>query len=387
MTKCVIGAGSFALPKAMQEAGVVGGVVGMTLLAAVTVYTIKILIMSKNSMGPVLGQTLSYGQLTSAVIGPNVGKLVQVAIVCSCLGSCSAYCDFISTMMDEMTNGSISHVVVVGAVVAIEIPLALLRSFKYLSFTSILGDLCFTLAVVVILTDGFQNQTIHDPFGPEYDVWKWDTYPSFFGKAAFLFCIHFLVIPLQSSMAKPDTFETAVNRCYAFVTVLNVLFGLLGYLLWGQNVQDLVVSNLSAGPVCTVVKVCLIIDLLFTFPVVLAAARETVERAMIYDATPVSWGASLDAVLGIEGKRNVVRPVLVLLTGAFAVSIPNFSNVVNLVSGLALSFVGIILPPIIHTQLFKHTMPAWQKALNGAVMVLGLTACVSTTMQGIQALI
>eukprot|EP00164_Ancoracysta_twista_P000679 GFYU01000899.1.p2 GENE.GFYU01000899.1~~GFYU01000899.1.p2 ORF type:complete len:189 (+),score=47.72 GFYU01000899.1:990-1556(+) len=188
-------------------------------------------------------------------------------------------------------------------------------------------------------------------------------------------------------MAEPEQFQTAVHRSYGFVTVTNIGFGLLGYLMWGRDVEDLVVSNLAAGAVVIVVKVCLILDLLFTFPVMLAAARETVERMFVLETVPVSWGTQVDNVIGTEGKRNVLRTLLVLLIGVLALSIPNFSAVVNLVSGLALSVVGIVLPPILHTLIFKKALSKAQIGLNVVVTMLGLTACVTTTMQGVQALL
>jgi amino acid permease len=74
------------------------------------------------------------------------------------------------------------------------VPLTWLRSFKYLAFTAILGDVAIVVGVATVLIFGFINGKMSSPFDTErYVMWNWSTYPVFFGSAAFLFCIHMLV--------------------------------------------------------------------------------------------------------------------------------------------------------------------------------------------------
>jgi amino acid permease len=81
--------------------------------------------------------------------------------------------------------------------------LAYIRNFKYLSFTSILGDIAVTAGMLCVVGYGFAH------FGSELE---WDrpvvskTLPNFFGGTAFLFAIHVAVLPVMQSMKRPEDF-------------------------------------------------------------------------------------------------------------------------------------------------------------------------------------
>ena len=50
-TKLVVGVGSFALPKAFELAGMVGGILGIPLLALWCTWCLKIMVQVRDSMG------------------------------------------------------------------------------------------------------------------------------------------------------------------------------------------------------------------------------------------------------------------------------------------------------------------------------------------------
>lgn len=62
-------------------------------------------------------------------------------------------------------------------------------------------------------------------------------------------CLCLQVMPVQQGMEKPKEFVKAVTGTYIFTTVLNVLFGAVGYALWGSNAQ---VGAAAASWVCAV---------------------------------------------------------------------------------------------------------------------------------------
>lgn len=68
--------------------------------------------------------------------------------------------------------------------------LSLLRSFKYLAFTSLLGDVAVTAGIVSVVVYG-----LRDTGSPSFDLPQFQdsTFPKFVGSTAFLFAIHIVV--------------------------------------------------------------------------------------------------------------------------------------------------------------------------------------------------
>ena len=66
-----------------------------------------------------------------------------------------------------------------------------LRTFKFLAITSVIGDIALTVAMITVLYFGFKYDP---PMNPDkLPPFRLETFPLFFGSAAFLFCIHMVV--------------------------------------------------------------------------------------------------------------------------------------------------------------------------------------------------
>jgi len=186
-------------------------------------------------------------------------------------------------LLVDVSGTNASHAVVVAVVSPVFVLLCWIRSFRYLAFTSILGDVAFCLAmgtscgvtwrsgVVPLLISsrlpcsvwstatvfwwGFENLP-----DPEFDrpAFELSSYPSFIGSAVFLYGICLFVrvhaplrqqcvvsdgdhvgqvMPVQQGMEKPSQFMPSVYASFTFTTILNVLFGAVGYALWGNTAQ------------------------------------------------------------------------------------------------------------------------------------------------------
>ena len=76
-----------------------------------------------------------------------------------------------------------------------------------------------------------------------------------------------------------------------------------------------------------------------------------------------------------------LRAVLVIFTICFALLVPEFNYITNLVGGVANNLVAIILPPIFYMCLLRkngHTIKWWQYGINGTVVVVGILAGLAT---------
>ena len=68
---------------------------------------------------------------------------------------------------------------------------------------------------------------------------------------------------------------------------------------------SIIVLNLGSGQLAAVAKIAIVIDLAFSYPLVMAPAREVIELSMLHDDSP--W---------LETKRNIIRVLMVAATSA-----------------------------------------------------------------------
>jgi len=284
--------------------------------------------------------------------------------------------------------------------------LALLRSFRYLAFTSIVGDIAVLAGLVGTVTFGLaQGASFTPPSSlPALNVAE---LPQAAGNIAFLFLIHAVLLPIAQSMSsasppstpiaaslgphgapirsvgigtgagaeashsKQQSFASVAWVSYAVITLGNVVFGGVCYALFADRTASNVLQNLQSGSAgVTVIQLLLCVDLLFTIPMVLAAGREICEGYAM-----ASWLGAIHETL----TRTLTRLVLVLLIFAVAAAIPSFGDAVSLIGGLSNSLTGLILPPLLHSP--DRLSP------THAISFLGIGLLVSSTVFNIRGIL
>eukprot|EP01103_Thecamoeba_quadrilineata_P002422 TRINITY_DN12383_c0_g1_i1.p1 TRINITY_DN12383_c0_g1~~TRINITY_DN12383_c0_g1_i1.p1 ORF type:complete len:440 (-),score=56.17 TRINITY_DN12383_c0_g1_i1:20-1339(-) len=401
MVKAVVGAGSFALPWGVSQAGLIGGGVGLVLLGLLCYYTIRILIDTKNS--PNIDwkgkKYVTYADLAEAVLGKVWAAIVLLAIIITSMGACAAYLVF----NGQMLNTLVPSVSIRLWAIILGIPLAglsLIKSLKYLAFTSIIGDCALVLGFTTVFVIGFQHG-----FEPISDLklMRYYTYPQFFGAAAFLFCVHMLMIPLEQSLEKPQQFNSALGVNFVIVTVLNFFFAVFGYMFYGAATQPLILSNLGTGVLVTVTEIALVFDLFFTFLIVLVPAKDVIETTLESSFLNIEepaypkkgmlpWERFVDNSWTVEIRRASIRITMVLLIIAAGCSVNQFTDLTNLVSGISLTLLAFILPPLMYikTTLLQPPITNYKVIMvcvHTTIMVVGGFAAVVTTWSAVVAII
>lgn len=419
--KCAIGAGSFSLPYAFMLGGLWLSIVGTLALGALSAYTVEILarcervvwqqhkLRSTQTGGAEYVKLLEQAEAgddrsadgsksdRSRFTYPQLGRLVfpnaswdvmgtrvnvveiiiYVGIVLTSVGVCAAYVDFITgTMPSLWPQGEVTQADVAWAISPIILAMAMLRTFRFLSFTSILGDVAVTVGLIAVVAYAFMHTD-----GLQWDLPAYQsTFPRFFASTSFLFAIHIVILPIMQSMEKRDNFPRVVGVSYTFITLINTLFAALCYMLFGADTQGNVVHNLDSGSLfLSVVKVLLCVDLLFTIPMVLAASREIVEEWVL------TW-----VTLPVETTRNIVRVVMVGAVYAVCFGVPDFLDMVGLVGGFVNSLMGFVLPPLIFMKVkgsSSEGISANSMIGHSAIMIFGVVALVVSTYYTIDSIV
>jgi len=392
VTKCFVGAASFELPRAFSDAGTVGAIVGVCLLAVLSSFSLRRLahcceLMPRN-LASRSGSPFTYYQIGQEAFGRFGAATALFGVVAMTLGVCGSYIVFVCTTMAEVT-GMRREVWLVLTMAAI-VPLSWMRHLRIVAITSFFGIVALLTAVISVTLDAAEQQ----PPQPIGNMTKFDPehYPMFLGNAGFLYLISTAVLPLYQDMDVQSAphFAATFNSSIVFVTLLNLAFGLFAWYAYGSCSSDSdvrcvdgnVIGNLSVGPVKTAVQLLLSVDLLFTTIVFLYPFNEALERQLLkpqHGGTGGGGGAAGgDGGEGMvsggesgegegegeemgrvcvafsswhEWKRNLLRTAVVCVVGFVAYLVPSFSLLTGLTGGFGNNILGFILPPLFYWRL------------------------------------
>jgi len=250
---------------------------------------------------------------------------------------------------------------------------------------------CASMVAIVVygLTSLDEHQGGHHPITDTevYPFLNWKHYPLFFGNAAFLFCIHTVAIPIHTSMSdsvNEGDFDRAVNWSSAFVATINILFAVVCFWIYGDDVKANIVQNMPAdNALASVIKVLLVLVMIFTYGLFIQPLAELLESMWSkppntegYDAPLNPVGMTQGSPMAIddgsclrnpENRGRLIRIVIILLTAGLALCIPDFGLVCNLVGAVANTLIGLVLPSLFYIKL-KSAAP--DEALRGSDLLL-----------------
>jgi amino acid permease len=404
VTKCFVGAASFELPWAFAEAGVIGGVVGVCFLAVLSSFSLQrlaacssLVAERQHERAKVQNRDTYYDQggndessssgaaveVSQAPTYPDVGQealglagklLAWFGVVAMSLGVCGSYFVFICSTLAQLT-GVGTQTLWVFIVLPLVIVLSWIRHVATFAWTSSFGVLALVVAVIICTVDATvhgHNVTIDWGGSGSNDTMPLltlATYPLFLGNAGYLYLISTAILPVSQSMREPTKFGAAFMPSIAFVTVVNVAFGLYAAIRYGGHVcpdgantthtngteldcvSDNVLNNMAPGIPTTLVKWALLVDLLFTTIVFLFPLNEAIEQALLVKLLQPAPGWrhfwSSRHTWAVNGLRAGVGVAI----AAVALGVPVFSLLTGLTGGFGNNVLGFILPPVFYWRL------------------------------------
>lgn len=493
--KAFIGTAYLSLPFAFYQSGLVLGVIGLLVIAIITDHCCQLIIKCKNAaiemvlhssskyqvlqteacyeemekVKETIEKEMTLGDIGNIAIGPWGYRIVNIALVITQTGFCTAYFIFIGNTIAEMfplsykaqilahlkpsKNETLmdtgNHVmeslneVITGHAVTTKLinsstmvppleavptaPLFVLlllipfpflvlmaytRSIRKLGPISGIANVTLLagfLGLLAFLLHGFH-------FKPkDVTFFKWFTFPVFFGQLTGAYEGIGTVIPIESSMAENrPRFPLYLHLTIAMVSVILGSFGMLGYMIYGSDVPQIVTNTLQTDFLAQIIRITLVIAVVMTYPLQLYPVIEIMESIFftkvhsrskshldrLIDGPSIaasenpnigvsnssiepylsgschSTGASEPASASNDPetevllpkdseilqyktaawKRNLLRTALVLITAGIAVLLKDeFAYVNALIGSLGSSVLAYILPCTFHLVLFKNT--------------------------------
>ncbi|GFO11588.1 proton-coupled amino acid transporter 1 [Plakobranchus ocellatus] len=304
---------------------------------------------------------MSYGDVGFEAMGSSGRLLVDGAVVTSQIGFCCAYLIFICKNLSDFVP-SVDMVQWLLMILPPVTLLTLLRSLNSLAFTSLMAQCSNLFAFGVVFWFDFEH--FHEIKIHPREI-SLENLPFFFVIAIYCYEGAGLVLSLESSLAKEvrHKFSRYFVSTLVVVTSLYIAFGVCGYLSFGPETNQIITLNLPKGTgldFSLLVKSCLCVALFCTYPVMMFPVMRILEHYFIPDAHKSFW------------KGNVLRGLVVLLTGMVVIVIPNFADLMALVGATCCTFLAFVMPGLFHMKLFQGDLSQRQKLFDWTLICLGI---------------
>jgi len=163
------------------------------------------------------------------------------------------------------------------------------------------------------------------------------------GIACFTFEGIGLVIPIYDSCRSPQRFPLVYTLTLSVIVLLITGMSALGYMVFGEATNMLILENLSNGLPTKAVQLTISIVMLASFPLQLLPALRIVEGCFFAPSRPMTWDKHVKSTF-----RIVFVGLVAGISIAGATSLDHFVSLIGALCGLPLAF---IFPAICHHRL------------------------------------
>ncbi|KAK5625078.1 hypothetical protein RRF57_000794 [Xylaria bambusicola] len=372
LLKAFIGTGIMFLPKAFDNGGLLFSSITMVVVSIVTMLAFHLLLACKAQYGG------GYGEIGEAIAGHRMRNLVLSSITLSQLGFvCSGIvfvAENLTTFFKAVTHGqsplSPSQLILIQVLVLV--PLSYIRNIAKLGPVALFADVFILIGVSYIYyydiahlaTEGINSTVVL--FNP-------NKYTLMVGSAIFTFEGIGLILPIQSSMAKPERFEWLLGVIMFLITIIFTAVGALCYATFGKDTQIEIINNYpQTSKFVNAVQFLYSLAVLGGNPVQLFPAIRILEGGIF-------GHRSGKRSLRTKWKKNAFRSLMVLICGGVAIiGTGNLDKFVALIGSFACVPLVYIYPAFLH---YKGVATSRAAKIGDIIfMIVGLIAMVYTTV-------
>jgi solute carrier family 36 (proton-coupled amino acid transporter) len=251
------------------------------------------------------------------------------------------------------------------------IPQSFIRNISKLGPAALLADIFILMGLVYIFTFDIVALS-HQGVSPTVRLFNPDHFTLTVGAAIFTFEGIGLILPIQSSMKKPESFEPLLGLVMFLITIIFTAVGVLCYATFGAATQIEIISNFPQdSKLVNAVQFLYSIAVLAGSPVQLFPAVRILEVAFL-------GHRSGKKDLRTKWIKNAFRTAVVIVCVLVAIlGAGHLDRMVALIGSFACVPLVYIYPPYLHYRGIAKS--PWVKAADLLFMVLGAVAMVYTT--------
>lgn len=374
LIKAFIGTGIMFLPKAFRNGGLLFSSITLIVISLISCWCFRLLLDCRQRHGG------GYGELGAKIVGPRFRSLILFSIALSQLGFVCAGLIFTAenlwSFMDAVTKGRDNLNIGIPALLVLQllplIPLALIRNISKLGPVALVADVFILIGLVYIWYFDIMSLATRGP-APTVKLFNPSDFTLTIGAAIFTFEGIGLILPIQSSMKKPQHFSGLLYFVMFLITVIFTSVGALCYATFGEDTKIQIISNYPQdSPIVNGVQFLYSLAVLAGEPVQLFPAIRILETSLFGER------ATGKKSLAIKWQKNGLRTlVLVVCIGISIVGASDLDKFVSLIGSFACVPLVYIYPAYLHYVDIAETPT--EKGLDIGLMVLGVIAMIYTT--------
>uniref|UniRef100_A0AAF5DPH9 Aa_trans domain-containing protein n=1 Tax=Strongyloides stercoralis TaxID=6248 RepID=A0AAF5DPH9_STRER len=342
------GGGIVAMPLAMVKSGLVAGLIIMTILFLTFSYTAHMLghnwirmcqnwpEYNKHCRKPYPEMALrSMGEksrtFTSFVVN---AMLFGISIVYLLLAS-----KIISDIVFSLIGINVGSCVMLLIVASIMLPVTFLKSPQDF-WWAIVVAMFTTLFAVILIFSGIISDYKYCTSKANYPQFNIKNLFLSLGTFMFSFGGHAVFPTIQHDMKKPNKFTRSSIVAFILVLIMYVPVTVLGYIVYGDSVQDSIISSLQIPVLQNIANAFIAVHCILTLTIVINPLNQEVEHFL---NIPHHFGWQRISV------RTFVMGIIVFT----AETVPNFGPILNLIGGTCVTLTSALMPSFFY--LFMET--------------------------------
>jgi proton-coupled amino acid transporter len=325
-----------------------------------------------------------YGEIGEAIFGKKFRALILASITLSQLGFVCAGLIFTAENLMSFLNAVVPDdrpqpfgtASLIGMQFVVLIPLALIRNISKLGPAALLADVFILIGLVYIWYYDISFLATNG-IATSVNLFNSSSFTLTIGSAIFTFEGIGLILPIQSSMKKPEHFSKLLYLVMFLITIIFTSVGALCYATFGDTTKVEVISNFPQDS-----KLVNAVQFLYSLAVLVGSPVQLFPAVRIIETTLFGERATGKKSATIKWKKNALRTAALFFCGGIAIfGASDLDKFVALIGAVACVPLVYIYPPWLHLRGVAETR--FDKAWDIGMMALGVVAmvyCTATTL-------
>ncbi|KAH8669826.1 transmembrane amino acid transporter protein-domain-containing protein [Ilyonectria robusta] len=373
----IIGVGLLSLPLAFRMSGWIPGLFILTLTAAVTSHTGKLLAKCMD-----YDRTLiTYSDLAYVSFGARARVVVSALFTLELISANVALVILFADSLDLLLPG-FATVNIWKCTAAVLVLMLNAMPLRFLSYTSVIGIFSTFCIVCIVVIDGLMKPhtpgSLREPAVTYLLPENWLALPLAYGLLASPWGAHSVFPSIYRDMRHPYKWKKAVNVTFSFSYVLDTCLAVIGVLMFGDGIREAITSNIlktSGYPDGLTVLMCVFIAIipLTKIPLNSRPIITTLDVICgVHQDHHHHHGQPLDgaSTMATQITRGFVRVFVVVLLLCISIVIPSFDSVCAFLGAALCTLISIILPISFHLKLFWKDISVRERLVSWVLLVV-----------------
>eukprot|EP00756_Hemistasia_phaeocysticola_P063941 Hpha_TRINITY_DN7407_c0_g1::TRINITY_DN7407_c0_g1_i1::g.96003::m.96003/K14209/SLC36A, PAT; solute carrier family 36 (proton-coupled amino acid transporter) len=358
LMKACVGPAHLYLARAIANAGVWSGIIGLTLCCGLNVFCVVLLVEAQKKVRDRKGGGgVSFAQVGREAFGGVWGDrmywAVEACLVTSQLGIVAMYFIFIGqtvlNVLGAMSNCAawatgLSLTLLVGLQAAMQMPMSLLRHLHQIAFFAIVADVLILGGMTCVISDNII--ALLSTTAAPLTIFRPRTFALFLGTSILTFEGIGLMLPIHDAMINPQNFVWLVILAFFISCAAFIALALTGFMARGGEAVEtnLLLSFPPDAILGQIAKILYSGAVILTFPLQAFPAYRIAEIGLGMSSGKHNVAA--------KWRKNALRLLTVSLLAMTAIAAgPHLDNFVALLGGLTMCPVAFVFPSLFHLKL------------------------------------